>query len=91
MARVDHCFLLDLPGNRTGLAFCSSEGFDTERARAEVARVLVEVKREPDFRAPYLGLLNYREMDEEIGSYLHLFEKHDPVWLLIFVGARETR
>jgi hypothetical protein len=91
MSRQDHCFLLELPRNGVGMAFCRSDGIGLERARNEVARVLADVKGLPGVRAPYLGRLDYRDMDEEIGQLLHLFEKHDPVWLLLFAAGRETR
>jgi hypothetical protein len=91
MSRQDHCFLLELPGNCVGMAFCSSDGIGLGRARDEVARVLADVKGLSAVRAPYLGRLDYREMDEEIGQLLHLFEKHDPVWLLPFAAGGETR
>lgn len=91
MGAMDYCFLVELAGGRFGFAFCKSDGIELERARAEVARVLSEVKGEETFTAPYLGLLDYREMDREIGRHLHLFEKHDPVWLLLFAKQGEAR
>lgn len=72
------------------MAFCSSDGISLERARSEVAKVL-KAKGVAEPRAPYLGMLDYDEMDEAVADSLHLFEKHDPVWLFILPNAAATR
>lgn len=90
MYRLDHCFLLSMRDGRNGMAFCAAGERDIEQARTEAVRVLEREYRGVGSELAYLGLLDYRQMEESVTDKLSGFIKRDPVWL-VFFDTGETK
>lgn len=92
MSRLDHCFVLKMRDGRSGMAFCSAEDRDVERARSEADRVLAGEEHLQGAELTYLGVLDYRQMEDAAADKLSAFVKRDPVWLVFFeIAAEQTR
>lgn len=81
--RKDHTFLLKLhEEEKLAFAFCSSSKLDKHSAKEEINQILMK-KGITNYQLSYLGSLDYSDMDPDITSLLHSFEKYENVWLLL--------
>ncbi|MEX2541328.1 MAG: hypothetical protein WD314_05945 [Trueperaceae bacterium] len=84
MGRLDHCFLLKMRDGRSGMAFCAAGERNIERARDEASRALEREEYGQESELAYLGLLDYRQVEDSATDMLGAFIKRGPVWLAFF-------